>query len=38
VDFQIFYQEVEIACRAGASSFLGGRAIWQEVMYIDNSR
>jgi len=38
VDFEIFCQEVEIACQAGASGFLGGRAIWQEAMFIDNTR
>ena len=37
VDFEVFYQQVEIACQAGASGFLGGRAIWQETMYIDNA-
>jgi len=31
VDFDAFYQQVEIACRGGASGFLGGRAIWQEA-------
>ena len=29
---------MEIACRGGASGFLGGRAIWQEAMYIDDTR
>jgi len=38
VDFELFCQEVEIACRGGASGFLGGRAIWQEAMGIDNTR
>jgi len=38
VDFNLFYQQVEIACQAGASGFLGGRAIWQEAMYIDDAR
>ncbi len=38
VDFNLFYQQVEIACQAGASGFLGGRAIWQEAMYIDDTR
>jgi len=38
VDFELFYQQVEIACQAGASGFLGGRAIWQEAMHIDNAR
>jgi len=30
VDFDVFAQQVEIACRAGASGFIGGRAIWKE--------
>jgi len=38
VDFELFCQEVEIACQAGASGFLGGRAIWQEAMNIDNAQ
>jgi len=38
VDFKLFCQEVEIACRAGASGFLGGRAIWQEAMDIDDAQ
>ena len=38
VDFELFCQEVEIACQGGASGFLGGRAIWQEAMYIDDAK
>jgi len=38
VDFELFCQQVEIACQAGASGFLGGRAIWQEAMYIENAQ
>ncbi|MFC2034514.1 tagatose 1,6-diphosphate aldolase [Chloroflexota bacterium] len=38
VDFELFHQQVEIACQAGASGFLGGRAVWQEAMYIDDTR
>jgi len=38
VDFELFCRQVEIACQAGASGFLGGRAIWQEAMQIDDSR
>ena len=38
VDFELFRQEVEIACQAGASGFLGGRAVWQEAMNIDNAQ
>lgn len=36
VDFEHFEKEVEIACRAGASGFLAGRAIWQEAMHLKN--
>lgn len=38
VDFELFYQQVEIACQGGASGFLGGRAIWQEAMHLANAR
>ena len=38
VDFELFCQQVEIACQGGASGFLGGRAIWQEAMYIDDTK
>ena len=34
VDFETFRDQVTIACRAGASGFLGGRAIWQEAMEL----
>ena len=34
VDYEQFRQQVEIACQAGASGFLGGRAIWQEAIKI----
>jgi len=34
VDFRLFVRQVEIACRAGASGFLGGRALWQEATSI----
>ncbi len=37
VDFELFCQQVEIACQGGASGFLGGRAIWQEAMHIDEA-
>lgn len=30
VDFDLFADQVETACRAGASGFIGGRAIWKE--------
>lgn len=38
VDFDTFKQQVEIACKAGASGFLGGRAIWQESIGIINKK
>lgn len=37
VDYETFYNQVEIACRAGASGFLGGRALWQEGMRIGDA-
>lgn len=36
VDFATFQRQVEIACEAGASGFLAGRAIWQEAMQLRN--
>lgn len=38
VDYETFRKEVEIACRAGASGFLGGRAIWQEAIHFTDKR
>ncbi len=38
VRFEQFSQQVEIACQAGASGFLGGRAIWQEAMDIQDAQ
>ena len=29
-NFETFKKQVEIACKAGASGFLAGRALWQE--------
>ncbi|MFC1845938.1 tagatose 1,6-diphosphate aldolase [Chloroflexota bacterium] len=38
VDYEMFREQVEIACKAGASGFLGGRAIWQEMAkYADKN-
>ena len=31
-EFSVFRRQVEIACRAGASGFLAGRAVWQEAV------
>ncbi len=33
-DFKTFRKQVEIACKAGASGFLAGRALWQEGVQI----
>ncbi len=30
--FETFLKEVEMACKAGASGFLAGRAVWQEAI------
>lgn len=37
-DYEVFAKQVELACRAGASGFLGGRAIWQEAMEIQDKQ
>jgi tagatose 1,6-diphosphate aldolase len=34
VNFELFCRQVEIACKAGASGFLAGRALWQEAVAI----
>jgi tagatose 1,6-diphosphate aldolase len=36
VDFTLFRKEVEIACKAGASGFMAGRALWQEATQISS--
>ena len=38
VDYDTFRKEVEIACQAGASGFLGGRAIWQEAIHFGDKK
>jgi len=35
-DFKRFRKEVEIACKAGASGFMAGRALWQEATQISS--
>ena len=37
VTFDEFARQVKIACQAGASGFLGGRAIWEEAMHMPDS-
>lgn len=36
VSFEVFCQQLEIACKAGASGFLAGRALWQEAANMPN--
>jgi len=38
VDYETFRKEVEIACQAGDSGFLGGRAIWQEAIHFTDKK
>ncbi|MGQ9546542.1 MAG: tagatose 1,6-diphosphate aldolase [Dehalococcoidia bacterium] len=38
VDFNSFKKQVEIACKAGASGFLAGRALWQEGAQIGSRK
>jgi tagatose 1,6-diphosphate aldolase len=35
-EYDIFRRQVELACRAGASGFLAGRAIWQEAVAMND--
>jgi tagatose 1,6-diphosphate aldolase len=35
VDFEIFIRQVQVACRAGASGVLAGRAVWKEAAGMD---
>ena len=37
-DFSLFREQVEIASRGGASGFLAGRAIWQEITRLPRER
>lgn len=30
-DYHLFRRQLQVACRAGASGFLGGRAVWREA-------
>ncbi len=36
--YETFCKQVEIACQAGASGFLGGRAIWQEAIQFKDKK
>ena len=38
VDYATFLRQVKIACQAGASGFLGGRAIWQEAVHFTDKK
>jgi tagatose 1,6-diphosphate aldolase len=38
VAFDEFARQVKVACQAGASGFLGGRAIWEEAMHLPDAR
>lgn len=37
VPFERFKEQVAISCRAGASGYLGGRAVWQETLDASNA-
>ena len=34
VDYPVFAQQTEVACKAGASGILAGRAIWKEALEV----
>jgi len=35
VDFDVFCDQLEVACKAGASGFVAGRAIWKEATVLN---
>ncbi|QPC83384.1 tagatose 1,6-diphosphate aldolase [Phototrophicus methaneseepsis] len=37
VDFDVFLQQVQVACEGGASGFVGGRAIWKDAIPLDEA-
>jgi tagatose 1,6-diphosphate aldolase len=37
VNFETFLEQTEVACRAGASGFLAGRAIWKESVALGDT-
>lgn len=37
VDFNVFKDQLEVACSAGASGFVAGRAIWKEAAALRNN-
>ena len=37
VDFEVFASQVKIACQAGASGFIGGRAVWKEGIPLQSA-
>jgi tagatose-1,6-bisphosphate aldolase len=37
VDFDTFARQVEVACKSGASGFIGGRAVWKEGISMPES-
>jgi len=37
VTFEVFYRQVEIACCAGASGYIAGRAVWGEAAQITDA-
>lgn len=38
MDFDLFLRVVEIACKNGASGFIGGRAVWKEALSLENPK
>ncbi|GIK38386.1 MAG: tagatose 1,6-diphosphate aldolase [Chloroflexota bacterium] len=35
--FEVFKQQLQVACRAGCSGFVGGRSIWQEAARLTDA-
>ncbi len=36
VDFEIFREQLKVACKAGAAGFVAGRAIWKEAAQVNS--
>jgi len=37
IDYEVFLQQVAIACKAGASGIAVGRAVWKEAVMLDGN-
>ena len=38
INFELFCRQVEVACRAGASGFIAGRAVWKDGLNLPENQ